>query len=221
MNMVGAPYLCTMNRMEKQKNLLLIDDKVISEEVVSERFACDLSRCKGACCVEGELGAPLEISELEILRRIEDKVKPYLTPKGKRAIEEQGPYVLDITGDYSTPLVSAGKECAYTVFNENGIALCAIEKAYREGVIDFQKPISCHLYPIRVHQGRKLEALNYDEWSICKPACASGKIRGIRVYEFVKDAIIRKYGVDFYEALDQAVKVRENGNRLSTEGVTE
>jgi hypothetical protein len=127
---------------------VIIDDVVISGELLDEHFVCDLSKCKGACCVAGDLGAPLEKAELAILEEIYPQVEPYLTEEGKLAILQEGKYVYDFTGKYSTPLINGGA-CAYTIF-EKGIAFCGIEKAQREGKIDFLKPISCHLYPIRV-----------------------------------------------------------------------
>ncbi|MEZ4830149.1 MAG: DUF3109 family protein [Bacteroidia bacterium] len=180
--------------------MIQIEDKLISGAVMDELFACDLARCKGACCVEGDLGAPLEDEELAILNDIYEQVKPFLREEGKQAIEEQGTFVKDFTGGFSTPLVD-DRECAYVTFSETGIALCGIEKAYGEGKVDFRKPISCHLYPIRISKSRFYEVLNYDRWDICAAACVRGKNEGIRVFEFVKDALIRKYGQAFYDAL--------------------
>ncbi len=188
--------------------LIEIDDKWISGEVVEEKFVCDLLKCKGACCVEGDLGAPLEKEELPIMKRIYEQVEPYMRPEGKRAVAEQGTYLKDFTGTYSTPLVE-GKECAYVSFNEQGLALCTIEQAWKDGKIDFQKPISCHLYPIRVSKHRDFEALNYDEWDICSPACSHGATVGMRVFEFTKAALIRKYGEAFYQTLTEIVAQRE------------
>lgn len=184
-----------------QPTMIQIDDKLISSEVVAELFACDLARCKGACCVEGDLGAPLEDAELAILEEIYPKVKPYLRKAGQRAIEQQGTWVRDFTQSHSTPLVE-GRECAYATFTPEGIALCGIEQAWQAGEIAFQKPISCHLYPIRVTKTRDFEAINYDRWDICSPACQSGRQRGLRVFTFVKDALIRKYGEAFYAELE-------------------
>ncbi|MEM9935148.1 MAG: DUF3109 family protein [Bacteroidota bacterium] len=189
-----------MEWKRKKANLVQIGDILISTEIFDEAFICDLLKCKGACCVEGDLGAPLEKEELTILVNELEHIRPYLNQKGKAAIEEQGPYVYDFTGDYSTPLVE-GKECAYTIFNEQGMALCGIEQAYAEGKTTFKKPISCHLYPIRVTKTRHLEALNYDRWDICSPACSKGSAMGVKVYEFLKGPLIRKYGEEFYGEL--------------------
>jgi hypothetical protein len=195
-------------KKKKYQRLLQVGEVLVSEEVTSEMFTCDLSRCKGACCVEGELGAPLEEEERQILEDVYPEVEPYLPEKGKQAIREQGKWVLDFTGDYSTPLVK-GRECAFTVFEEDGTAACGIEKAYMDGKIPFRKPISCHLYPIRISKSANFEALNYDRWSICSPACALGEKTQLRVYEFTRHALIRKYGQAFYDQLDEMVKMME------------
>jgi hypothetical protein len=161
------------NRNKNTPNIIEVDGKLISGEVMGELFACDLSKCKGACCVEGDLGAPLEKEELAILDDIAEAVEPYLREEGKQAIREQGNYVHDFTGDYSTPLVE-GRECAYVTFSPDGIALCGIEQAWQDGKIDFQKPISCHLYPVRVSKSAYYDLLNYDQWDICAPPLVSG-----------------------------------------------
>ncbi|MEL6623879.1 MAG: DUF3109 family protein [Bacteroidota bacterium] len=197
-----------MSLRRKKKNdpvVIQIEDKLVSSEVTQELFACDIVACKGACCVEGELGAPLEKEEVAILDEIYPKVEPFLRLEGKQAIEDQGTWVRDFTGSLSTPLVNE-EECAYVTFSENGTALCGIEQAYREGVVDFKKPISCELYPIRVQPVGEFTALNYDRWDICSAACFKGAHKGVKVYEFVKDALIRAYGASFYEQLDQTAK---------------
>lgn len=183
-----------------QPTVIQVEDKLVSSDLKDRLFTCDLTRCKGACCVEGDLGAPLEKEECDTLAAIYPKVKPYLRPEGIAAIEAQGPSVLDITGSYSTPLVE-GRECAYVTFDEQGVALCGIEQAHQEGQIDWQKPISCHLYPVRITSLKDYDALNYDQWSICDPACSLGEQLGTPVYQFVQDALIRKYGADWYAAL--------------------
>lgn len=198
-----------MGRKKKNTHpdIIEIDDKWISAEVTDELFACDISKCKGACCVEGDLGAPLAKEELPIMEEIYEKVEPYMRPEGIKAVKSQGTYVRDFTGNYSTTLVE-GKECAFVTFKK-GIALCAIEQAHADGKVDFQKPVSCHLYPIRISSYKKIDRLNYDRWSICSTACSRGEAEGIPVYEFVKDGLIRKYGEDFYKALDFIAKDRE------------
>ena len=185
--------------------MIQLDDKLISEDIFSEEFVCNLSKCKGICCVEGDAGAPLDQNETEILKEIFPKIKNYLRPEGVAAIEEQGTHVVDVDGDLVTTLVNGG-ECAYVIFDEKGITKCGIEKAYEDGVIDWQKPISCHLYPIRVQKYSTFTALNYHEWSICSDACALGKDLQVPVYKFLKTPLIRKFGKDFYTMLTEAAE---------------
>jgi len=185
--------------------MLSIENTLISDSIISEDFVCNISKCKGECCVAGEAGAPLEKDEVRFLEQNYSKIKPYLNKKGIAAIESQGVYVKGFDGDYETPLVK-GKECAYTVFSDTGVASCGIEKAHNNGVIDFQKPISCHLYPVRTQAYDEMTAVNYHSWSICSDACDFGKALKIPVYQFVKAALIRKFGKDWYNALEQNAK---------------
>ncbi len=185
--------------------MIQIDDKLISEDLFSEEFVCNLAKCKGICCVEGDAGAPLDEDETKILDEIYPKIKPYLRPEGIQAIEEQGTYTLDFEGDLVTPLVN-NAECAYVIFDEKGYTKCAIEKAYEDGVIDWQKPISCHLYPIRITEYSNFSAINYHEWDICSDACTLGKELGVKVYQFLKKPLIRKYGEEFYQTLSKAAE---------------
>jgi hypothetical protein len=186
--------------------MLLIQDIIVSEEVVTEQFICNLNACKGACCWEGDFGAPLENEELAILNDIYPIVKPYLTDQGRTAIEENGTatYFADVE-QHGTTLIDNGA-CAFMTKNALGIACCGIEQAHKEGKIDFKKPISCHLYPIRVtkNEHTDFEALNYEEWDICSAACSLGKTHKMPVYKFLKEPLIRKYGESFYEELDAA-----------------
>lgn len=184
--------------------MLRIDDTLISLDLIDKNFCCHLDKCKGICCVKGDSGAPLDKMEVEILPSIIDKIKPYLRPEGIEAIEKQGTHVIDSDHETVTPLIN-GEECAYTIF-ENGIAKCAIEKAWIEKKIDFQKPVSCHLYPIRVKQYDSFAAVNYDKWDICQPARILGDRKGIPVYQFVKDALIRKFGENWFRQLEIAAK---------------
>ncbi|HEY8401922.1 MAG TPA: DUF3109 family protein [Cytophagaceae bacterium] len=179
--------------------MIVIDKTVISDDVADKYFACDLAKCKGACCVEGDMGAPLNEDELPILEEIYEKVEPYLSKEGKKAIEEQGLYVIDPDGDYTTPTIG-GRECAYAIY-EKGILKCGIEKAFNEKKIDYKKPISCHLYPIRITKYDHFEALNYDRWNICSPACSNGRDLGLPIYKFLKEPLIRKYGKEWYKEL--------------------
>lgn len=186
-----------------------IDGKLISEELFTRKFVCDLAACKGACCVEGDAGAPLEDDELSILDDIYHDVKPYMRKEGIEVVEREGKYTKDsFDGAWVTPLVN-NAECAYVTFDDNGIAKCAIEQAYNDKKIDFKKPISCHLYPIRVSKLRAGEALNYNEWNICKPACSCGDQLNVKVYQFLKEPISRKYGAEFFEQLKQADELFE------------
>ena len=185
--------------------MIQIDDKLISEDLFSEEFVCNLAKCKGICCVEGDAGAPLDEDETKILDEIYPKIKSYLRPEGIEAIEEQGTYTLDFEGDLVTPLVN-NAECAYVIFDEKGYTKCAIEKAYEDGVIDWQKPISCHLYPIRITEYSNFSAINYHEWDVCSDACTLGKELGVKVYQFLKKPLIRKYGEEFYQTLSEAAE---------------
>ena len=185
--------------------MIQIDDKLISEDLFSEEFVCNLAKCKGICCVDGDAGAPLDEDETKILDEIYPKIKSYLRPEGIQAIEEQGTYTLDFEGDLVTPLVN-NAECAYVIFDEKGYTKCAIEKAYEDGIIDWQKPISCHLYPIRITEYSNFSAINYHEWDICSDACTLGKELGVKVYQFLKKPLIRKYGEEFYQTLSEAAE---------------
>ncbi|MEM8565838.1 MAG: DUF3109 family protein [Bacteroidota bacterium] len=190
--------------------MIELEKTILSDDIKEQFFVCNLEKCKGACCVEGDLGAPLEQDELLVLKEIYDTVKPYLSKEGINAIEEQGTYVLDEDGDYSTPTVD-GKECAYAVYDDRGILKCGIEQAHLEGKIDFKKPISCHLYPIRTTKYSEFEALNYDRWDICSPACDLGSQLNVPVYKFLKEPLIRKYGKDWY---DELIRVIEGGSSI-------
>lgn len=192
--------------------MLIIDSKVISPELFKEEFVCNLNACKGACCWEGDYGAPLETEELEILENIYEKVKPFLRPEGIAAIEQQGVAVyVPQEREFGTTLID-NAACAYMTYEDNGTAKCGIEKAHEAGVIDYPKPISCHLYPIRVEQldNSSFEKLEYDRWDICSAACAHGAKLNVPVYKFVKGPLIRKYGADFYEQLEHMANHLEN-----------
>jgi len=188
--------------------MLIIGDILVSDEVVKQHFVCNLEACKGACCWEGDYGAPLDVDEVSVLDRIYPAVKPFLAAEGIAAIEQQGTSVYNEDHEnYATPLVGGGP-CAYMTRSDEGVAQCGIENAWKAGAVDFQKPVSCHLYPIRVSVSDipGFEALNYDRWHICKPACSLGKKLQVPLYRFVKDAIIRKYGAAFYQELDEAAQ---------------
>jgi hypothetical protein len=185
--------------------MLQVGDILVSDDIKSVEFVCHLEKCKGACCVEGDLGAPLEEDELPVMREIQKAVAPYLTEGGKKAIARQGPYILDEDGDYSTPTIG-GKECAYAHYDKQGVLKCGIEQAYLDGKVKFRKPISCHLYPIRITKKKGFEAVNYHKWSICSAACVLGKSLGVPLYKFLKDPLIRKYGTKWYDELVEQVE---------------
>ena len=161
--------------------MMRIGNILVSDDIANEEFVCNLEKCKGACCVEGELGAPLEEQELEILKSIFQKVKPFLTDEGISAIEEQGLFILDEDGDYSTPTIG-GRECAYAVYDERGVLQCGIERAYQAGAISWRKPVSCHLYPLKIKKYKEFYTLNFDKWEICNPALIKGDKENMPVF---------------------------------------
>lgn len=187
--------------------MIEIGKKILSRDIAEEYFVCDLHACKGACCIEGDSGAPLSKEELRTMEAIYEKVLPYLREDRQEALRKNGPWEIDSDGDYGTTLRD-GNECAFVVDGEDGIAKCGIEMAWKDDVIDFQKPISCHLYPIRVEQFTriKVEAFNYDQWDICEAACELGKKLKVPLYKFLKEPLIRAYGEDFYADLVKAIE---------------
>jgi len=179
--------------------MLQIDDKIISFDVIEKKFVCDITKCKGLCCIEGDSGAPLEDNEIDILIEAYPKVKPYLREISLKTIEEKGIYEIDFEGDKVTTLVD-NKECVFIIF-DNNIAICAIEKAYFDKKIKFRKPISCHLYPIRVAKYKEFDAVNYDKNEICKSALENGKNLNVRLYDFLAEPLTRAYGETWYNDL--------------------
>lgn len=188
--------------------MIQIDDKVVGSSVLDECFICDLPKCLGACCVHGISGAPLEIEEIEILETEIENIIPFLKPEGVKAILDQGVAVVDFEGEITTPLIE-GKECAFCI-EENGVSFCGIEKAHNAGKTTYLKPISCHLYPIRIKRFGDIIAVNYDRWDICKHAVTLGNKEGVEVYKFLKAPIIRRFGEDFYAQLDDAATMLKN-----------
>jgi len=186
--------------------MIQVQHTLVHEDIVKENFVCNLSKCQGACCIEGDSGAPLERSELAVMDDIYLRVKPYMTEKGIAVIEEVGTYVKDFEGDYTTPCIDTNKECAYVTW-ENGISKCAIEKAYEAGAIAWKKPISCHLYPIRITNYPEFDVLHYDRWNICSDACSFGRELKVSVHVFLKEPLIRKYGEDWYKELLENARV--------------
>ncbi len=181
--------------------MIELENTLISEDVINEHFVCDLTRCKGACCVEGDLGAPLDKVELKCIDEVIAVVKSYLSKDAVDVLKNNGGYVLDEDNEYTTTTIN-GKECAFAFRDEKGILKCSIEQAHRDGKTDFKKPISCHLYPIRIVKLHEFDALNYDRWQICSSACDLGKGLKVPVYKFLKEPLIRKYGRDWYTKLE-------------------
>jgi hypothetical protein len=191
--------------------MIAIDHVLLSDDLVQEEFVCDLNSCQGGCCVEGDCGAPLTGEEAGILAEIYPRIKSYFPEASNKEIERVGTHVMDDEFGYVTPAINGGI-CVYAYTEETGIVKCGIEKAWKEGVIPFQKPISCHLYPIRVKEGDGYEMINYEpRKKLCKPACKLGRQLKVPVYKFLRDPIIRKYGPEFYEALDAV------GNKMRAE----
>lgn len=188
--------------------LVEIQDKIVSTQIFERQFVCDLNACKGACCIEGDGGAPVTPEEVEIIQKHLDQIRPYMRPEGIAAIEENGIVYQDEDFEPATTLVN-NKECAFVYFDASHTAKCAIEKAQREGKIDFIKPISCHLYPIRTKKFSEYEALNYEKWDICEPACACGEKLEVPVFKFLKEPLIRAYGETFYHELEIVSKELE------------
>lgn len=185
--------------------MIQIEDAIVSLDVIDKYFLCDLSKCKGECCVEGESGAPLEEEEKAKLEEVLPLIWDDLSPEAQAVIEQQGVSYVDNDGDLVTSIIG-GKNCVFTCYDENGVCKCAIEKAYREGKTDFYKPVSCHLYPIRLTKYRDFTAVNYHEWEVCKAAEILGRREKVPVYKFLREPLIRKFGEEWYNALETCVK---------------
>lgn len=185
--------------------MIEIEGKIVSTDIITERFLCDLGSCRGICCVEGNAGAPLEPDEAEVLSREWEAYKPFMTGAGVAAVESQGFAIVDDDGDLVTPLVGDA-ECAYS-YSRDGVTLCAIEKAWAEGLTRFRKPVSCHLYPIRVVRfGNGSLGLGYHRWAVCDGARKLGRERGVPVFRMLREAIVRRFGEEFFSALEAAEK---------------
>lgn len=194
--------------------MIQIDDAIVALDIIEENFLCDLSACMGECCVEGESGAPLEKEEVAVLEEILPLVWDDLSPEAQKVIQKTGVAYKDTDGEMVTSIVN-GKDCVFTYYDEKGICKCAIEKAHKEGKTDFYKPISCHLYPIRLQKYRDFTAVNYHRWSVCKAAVALGNKEGLKIYQFLKNPLIRKFGEAWYNelciAVDEYKKMKEEG----------
>jgi Protein of unknown function (DUF3109). len=189
--------------------MIQIDDTIISFDVFKEKFLCNLDACKGECCIEGDAGAPLEEEEVEQLKKVLPVIWEDLSSEAQAVIEKQGVCYKDGDGDLVTSIVN-GKDCVFTCYDEKGCCYCAIEKAYREGKVDFYKPVSCHLYPIRVQKYPEFKAVNYHRWSVCKAAVLLGEKEDMPIYKFLKEPLIRKFGEDWYTELEIAAEEMKN-----------
>ena len=186
--------------------MLIVQDKLVDDEILKEEFMCNLNACKGACCWEGDYGAPLEEDEMEILEKEYSAIRPYLLKEGQKALDQSGTHTYFEEEKFmGTPLLPNGA-CTFMTKNELGMAQCGIEQAWRYGKTSLRKPVSCHLYPIRIDKDyfSDFEKLTYDRWDICSAACSKGKEQKIKVFEFAKEAIIRKYGQEWYDELEAA-----------------
>ncbi|MFB9056047.1 DUF3109 family protein [Mariniflexile ostreae] len=182
-----------------------IGKTIVSEDIIEKDFLCNLSACKGACCIDGDAGAPIDKNEIEILEAIYPKVKPFLRKEGIEAIEKQGLYTTNDYGDFETPLIN-GADCAFVIFDDKKTALCGIEEAYNQGEIAWKKPVSCHLYPVRIQEYSEFVGVNYEKWDICDDACTLGRELQVPIYKFVKEALIRKFGEEWYAELETVAK---------------
>jgi hypothetical protein len=191
--------------------MIQIDDKILSLDLFQKKFVCNYAKCRGICCVEGDSGAPLEEEEARVIEDIYPKIKHLLSQEAIETIKSEGTSIVDFEDELVTPIIN-GKECVYTFFDAKGAIHCAIEIAWKQGLVDFRKPISCHLYPIRTKKLSQGEALNYDVWPICNEATNLGEEKGVPVYQFLKEPIIRKYGEAFFIELEESEKIlREKG----------
>jgi hypothetical protein len=194
--------------------LVEIGDKIVSTDLFSEKFVCDLSKCKGACCVKGNGGAPLTEKEVELIEENLEVIKPYMSDKGIQTVKDEGVYYLDEDDVPATKLIDK-KECCFVYFDESNSAKCSIETAYKAGKVNFNKPQSCHLYPIRIKEFNEFTAINYEVWDICAAACSLGESLKVPVYKFLKEPITRVFGSSFFDELskiDKELKSREETN---------
>ncbi len=185
--------------------MIIIDNKLVSDELLEEQFVCDLSKCKGGCCEDGDAGAPMEKWELEKLNAHYEDIKPYMTAEGIKEVEKQGKYLYDREFGWVTPTINGGI-CAYGIKDKTGTILCGIEQAYNDGKLDWKKPLSCHLFPVKTKKSKRdpdMEYVNYEpREDLCSAACSLGKKLKVPVYQFLKESLVRKYGTEFYEALE-------------------
>ena len=188
--------------------MILIQEVLVSSAIVKEQFVCHLERCKGACCVGGDYGAPIDDDEIPVLEAQFENITPYMEPSGIAAIEQHGVFQLFSSSKYKGVTLREDTACAFVRIDHRGIAHCTIEEAWKDGATDFRKPISCHLYPVRIRKSEEqgFEALNYDRWDLCSPACTYGKELKMPLYQFVREALVRKYGQEFFDELDAVAR---------------
>lgn len=184
--------------------MLIVGNCLVSDDVATVKFCCPIHKCKGMCCVYGDAGVPLEQEEIAIMQKELTHIKPFLSEKALNELEKQGVAVRDITNELTTPLVN-DKECVFTVFDNQKTTFCAWELAWEKGLTFFRKPISCHLYPIRITQYGEFDAVNYDFWDICEDALQQGKEINLPVYKMLKEPLIRKYGEAWYDELCEQI----------------
>lgn len=192
--------------------MIQIEDIVVSSDILTEKFICNLEACQGECCIEGDAGAPVEKNEVAELEKVLPVVWDELSPEAQAVIKKQGVVYTDQDGDLVTSIVG-NKNCVFTCYDEKGCCYCAIEKAYREGKCNFYKPVSCHLYPIRIENYGPYTSVNYHRWDVCKAAAVLGKMKGVPVYQFLKEPLIRKFGADWYQMLSDCAEEWTKQNR--------
>lgn len=186
--------------------MLQIKDTIVSLDIAERFFTCDIASCLGECCIEGDAGAPITEDEYKKIKEILPLIWDDLMPRAKEEIEANGVAYVDEEGDLVTQIID-GKNCVFSCYGNNGMCLCAIEKAYREGRVDFMKPISCHLYPLRLKEYPSFTAVSYHRWKICKAAEVLGRKRGVRLYEFLKEPLVRRFGKEWYDELVTACEL--------------
>ncbi len=192
--------------VEEEELMLQIKDTIVSLDIVERFFSCDIASCLGECCIEGDAGAPITDAEYKKIKEILPLIWDDLMPRAKEEIKANGAAYIDEEGDLVTQIID-GKNCVFSCYGGNGMCLCAIEKAYREGRVDFMKPISCHLYPLRLKEYPSFTAISYHRWKICKAAEVLGRKRGVRLYEYLKEPLIRRFGEEWYDELVMACEL--------------
>lgn len=197
--------------------MIIIDNKIISDDIATEQFVCDLAKCKGGCCEDGDAGAPLTKQELDVVANNYEAIKPYMVPEAINQVEKNGKYNYDDEFGWVTPTLPSDNDiCVYAFREKSGLIKCAFEQAYNDGKITFKKPISCHLYPIIAYDGKHgdYERLNYEpRKKLCSPACKNGQRLKVPVYQFLKEPLVRKYGSSFFDALEQASQLHLTTNQ--------